>query len=1140
MKNMTKVNVGLDVGISSAGWSVINAETNQILESGVRLFSGSDADENVNRRNQRQGRRLFRRRKLRIQEAKKYLENVFQLKDIEPKDEWNPYEIRVRALNEKVSKEELSIALLNIVKHRGISYELEDVTEEEGTNTQSFQSGLDYNRRLLKTKTVGEIQYERLQKYGQVRGQIQTEDGLLINIFPTKNYVEEVEQILETQKKYHSEIDDVFIEKIISFVTRKREYFVGPGNEKSRIDYGIYRENGETLDNLFEILIGKDKFYPEEYRAAGSSYTAQIFNLLNDLNNLRIPTTEDHHLTKAQKEEIITELKNTSRLSGGMLKLISKVTKAPKEEISGYRKDEKDKPDLHSLAYYRKQKNMLEKEGIQIADFSEELLDELATMMTLNTEPGEIRKQLNKMANQYDILTPEVIEVLVKNHTAFVATSNHKWHRFSLKLMKEFIPELLETSKEQSTILCERGFIQSRASYLDENHHFNYVELRENLYNPVVRKSTCEMLKVFTAIQEKYPNIQNVIVELPRETNEDEQKRKIKKINDNNAKRKKEILKEAQAQSGLSEEALEEKLLKTKGLYLKLMLWYEQEGKCVYSGQEIPLSDLLQNKGGYEVDHIIPISISFDDRLCNKVLVRQQLNSQKSNQTPFEYMTTHTDGHLSFHELKELVGKNKRFSKEKRELLLAEIYSNDIETRKRFINRNLVDTSYTARIVLNALQQYKKENQLSMNVSVVRGAMTNILRKKVKLDKTRETFHHHAIDASLMAVIPNIEFFKERKEWLPKSANEEVVEVEVSEEETMPEKEFKVKMCLPETFIQDVQTLQRNSFAKEEVSGPQTRERNLKIKFSHQVDQKMNRKVADDTIYGTRQAQLGKDKKEETYVIGKIKDIYNYDEYVRFKKRYDKNKESFLMYHHDPQTFEKLEEILAQYPEYIEDEKGKKKKVSPFALYREENGPVTKYAKKNNGPVIKQLKYYDSKLNRKIDISHKYSTKNRQVVLQSLKPYRTDVYRNQDTGEYTLVGIDQNDGKFVNGHYGIPKSRYEEIKVNNKLSERDEFVFSLYKNSMVKAIDENGESIVVRYLSRSMPKQKNYAEIKPVEKYQFEDGEVVSLYGKCRKQMVTTFVKKGWTLLKGNTDILGNTYFVEKESENPKKIIDDK
>ena len=51
----------------------------------------------------------------------------------------------------------------------------------------------------------------------------------------------------------------------------------------------------------------------------------------------------------------------------------------------------------------------------------------------------------------------------------------------------------------------------------------------------------------------------------------------------------------------------------------------------------IDINDLFSNGGGYDVDHILPYSITFDDTYRNKVLVKASENRQKGNRTPYEY-----------------------------------------------------------------------------------------------------------------------------------------------------------------------------------------------------------------------------------------------------------------------------------------------------------------------------------------------------------------------------------------------------------------------------------------------------------------------------------------------------------------------
>ena len=1120
--NHQKVNIGFDAGISSAGWSVVSAETGEIIESGVRLFSGADAARNEERRTNRQSRRLLRRRRTRLIEAKHLIEK--ELNITVQKNEANPYELRVKGLTTALTKQQLATVLLHIIKRRGVSYDLGDLSNDD--DIQGFETGINYNRQLLKNKTPGEIQYERFLQYGKVRGRVENEQGqLLLNIFPTEDYVKEATRILNQQKEYITEIDDEFISKYTVLLQRKRDYFVGPGNEKSRTDYGIYRTDGETLDNLFEILIGKDKFYPEELRAAGSSYTAQLFNLLNDLNNLRITGTENQKISSDQKEEIIQMLKTTNRLSGGMIGLISKVTKTPKDQISGYRKDQKDKPEIHSLAIYRKIRNKLLTYDIDINEWPTSLLDDLAPIMTLNTEKSEIRRQIEKVIMpKYSLVDDKIKEILVDECTLFVGTSNNKWHRFSLKTMQELLPELLETSKEQHTLLVEHGFLFKNKETPSMLSQININEILEGIYNPVVRKSVRELLKVFNALIKKYDCIDTVVIEMPREDNEADARRQAEKRQKENKKRKDAATKAFIEECNIDEAQYSQAIRRHRRLPQEINLWYEQEGKCPYSGETIEAYTLYSNHDLFDIDHIIPQSISYDDRMSNKVLCFKAMNDHKAQQTPYMFMKDASAGHQSYSEMKAMIMSNKRMSPTKKDNLLCTDDINDMEVRKRFINRNLVDTRYASRMILNAIQNFARHSQYEgMKVTVIRGQFTDAMRRRIQLDKTRETYHHHAVDASIIAMAPKLKLWasSDKSSLIPtEQSNEEVVDVNTGE--IFSDEEYRHKFKFNQRFIHDVQQLISQN----------------KIKFSHQVDKKMNRKVSDATIYSTRDAQLSKDKKAETYVISKIKNIYDTKEYERFKKIYDKNKEQIIMYHKDPKTWDKLEKIIAEYPDKEENSSGKLISVSPFELYRRENGPVTKYAKKNNGPAITQLKYYDKKLGNNIDITPE-DAKNKKVVLQSLKPWRTDVYYNHGKGEYEIMGIKYSDLQYSHGQYGILATRYNEIKVREKISSDAEFLFSLYKNDTLKVVNSEDETIELRHLSRTMPNKRGYVELKPIDKFKFDSKEHINCYGAVANngQCLKKLAPKGFKLYKVNTDILGNCHYLQKESAEPKNIL---
>lgn len=56
-----ELKLGLDIGVASVGWGIIDENYN-VINSGVRLFSEGSAEENLTRRTMRSSRRRIRRR----------------------------------------------------------------------------------------------------------------------------------------------------------------------------------------------------------------------------------------------------------------------------------------------------------------------------------------------------------------------------------------------------------------------------------------------------------------------------------------------------------------------------------------------------------------------------------------------------------------------------------------------------------------------------------------------------------------------------------------------------------------------------------------------------------------------------------------------------------------------------------------------------------------------------------------------------------------------------------------------------------------------------------------------------------------------------------------------------------------------
>ena len=1121
--------LGLDIGIASVGAGILKKDTGEIIHANSRLFPAATADNNVLRRSSRQARRSTRRKRHRAVRLHDLFEDYALLTDFSKVSiNLNPYKLRVEGMNIQLTTEELFIALKNIIKRRGISY-LDDASEDGGTVSSDYGKAVEENRKLLSEQTPGQIQLERFEKYGQVRGDFTVvengEKRRLINVFSTSAYSKEAERILRKQQEFNNKITDDFIDDYLTILTGKRKYYHGPGNKKSRTDYGRYttKKDSEgkyiTLDNIFGVLIGKCTFYPDEYRASKASYTAQEFNLLNDLNNLTVPT-ETKKLSEEQKKTIVEYAKTAKTLGAStLLKYIAKMVDASVDQIHGYRIDPNKKPEMHTFDVYRKMQSL---ETFNVNEMPREVLDELAHILTLNTEREGIEEAIS--AKLKDTFSQDQVLELVQFRKNNSSLFSKGWHNFSLKLMLELMPELYATSEEQMTILTRLGKQKSketskRTKYIDEK------EITEEIYNPVVAKSVRQAIKIINEATKKYGIFDNIVIEMARENNEEEAKKDYIKRQKANLDEKNAAMEKAAFQYNGKKELPDSIFHGHKELATKIRLWHQQGEKCLYTGKNIPISDLIQNQYKYEIDHILPLSLSFDDSLSNKVLVLATANQEKGQRTPFQALDSMDDA-WSYREFKSYVKDSKLLGNKKKDYLLTEEDISKIEVKQRFIERNLVDTRYSSRVVLNALQDFYKNHHFDTTISVVRGQFTSQLRRKWGLEKSRETYHHHAVDALIIAASSQLRLWKKQNNPLISYKAGQFVDSETGEILSLSDDEYK-ELVFKAPYDHFVDTLRSKTFEDS-------------ILFSYQVDSKYNRKISDATIYSTRKAKLDKDKSEETYVLGKIKDIYSQAGYDAFIKIYNKDKSKFLMYHKDSQTFEKvIEEILRTYPSKEFNEKNKEVPCNPFEKYRQENGPIRKYSKKGNGPEIKSLKYYDKNIPESFINITPSNSKNK-VILRQLNPWRTDVYFNHQTEKYELLGLKYADLQFEKktGTYSITIDKYNEIKEKEGVGEQSEFKFTLYKNDLLLIKDtKNNEKQIFRFLSRTMPNVKHYVELKPYDKAKFDGNQpLITIFGNVAKggQCLKGLNKSNISIFKVKTDVLGNKHFIKKEGDEPK------
>ena len=1103
--------LGLDIGISSCGYGVIDLETGKFVDYGVRLFKEGTAEENEKRRGARSRRRLTSRRHTRIMDMQKLLkENGIMSDDYHPLQ--NVYELRCKGLNEKLTNDELTAAILHITKHRGSVIETVEEDAKKSDDELSLKATLQHNEQLIKQgKYICQIQLDNLNNKDHIRGHE--------NNFSTKDYVNELNEIL-----HHQELDEQLINKIIDIVARRRAYYEGPGSEKSPTPYGRFIEvDGQIKEiDLIEKMRGKCSVFPDELRAPKMAVTADLFNFLNDMNNL---TVDGNKLCPEEKKGILAIVSQKGNIT---LRQLAKELNVDEVDIKGYRIDKNQKAIFTEFKGYKKIKSILEKEGYSISLNDYEMLDRIIEILTNKKGIQERKDYLYHLEYR---LSDSVVDTLA-NTTGITG-----YHSLSFKALNLLNKELFESEMNQMQLLHElKLFDKNRVSHKGKQ---NIEADPEAILSPVAKRAQNETFKVINALRKKYGEFDSIVVEMTRDKNSDEKKKRINNFQKNRENGSKEMDKM------LIEKGYDPSKINGK-TRMKIHLYEQQNGKSAYTLEPLDLNRVIKDPKYTEIDHIIPISISLDDSQNNKVLALHSENQVKGNLTPFmAYAANKFNGMgCSYSEFKTYVLSNKNIPYKKKLNLLNEENITKEEVAKKFINRNLVDTSYACRVVLNTLSDYFKDNEIDTKVHTINGRVTDLFRKKIHLEKDRdENYLHHAVDALIVASVKKMNLLNE---YLLKQEHDfnDLYNEETGEIITIPDD----KVFYDERYIQYIVNLKTLFEESSKYYNHVIDKENMcfnPIKISHKVNTKPNRQIADETIYSTRSVD-GTD-----YLIEKIPNIYDPKDKKCIRLIQDilnGEDEKYLMAKHDPQTFDLIRDIVKYHYEQFKSDskmykvtKKKDKEIitlvgeNPLTKYKEENGAVRKYSKKGNGPEIISMKYESEKLGNHLDISSNYQTKNKKVILKQIKPYRTDFYQCED-GKFKFVTVRYTNVSYhkAKGMYVIDEQWYKQEKANKKIKETDKFLFSMHRDELMGIKRKEGQPYYYDSSTENVDGVTCYHDGITTEMLKFTATnndttgkiEVNPLYTYCKKQIMVG-VANLYGVQKYAMDVLGNLYEVK-------------
>jgi CRISPR-associated endonuclease Csn1 len=694
------------------------------------------------------------------------------------------YKWRTEALKEKFDLETIAIVLQEINK---------EISSSSGYlgNISDRSKELYFNK-----QTVGQYLYNSICK--------NKHHSLKNKVFYRQDYLDEFEQIWETQAKYHSILSNQLKEElrdIIIFYQRKLKSQKGLISlcefEHKEI---IVKNNG----NEKKKIIGS-KVIPK------SSPIFQEFKIWQILNNVVIKHKTEktkHVLSEEDKETIFKELNIRGNLSQSeVLKLININSK---DWETNYKKGFEG--NNINQSFYNVFQIIAENEGYGF-DWNKKSADEIneelkAILPTLGINPDILFFDSDKGINQpsyqlwhllYSAQDDDKISeadkliygdtdvALKKNlHTKFgipieytnlfcAINFSDDYGNLSYKAINKILPKLkdgYEFSKACELVGYNHSNSKTKEDISNKKIETSIQLLKKNeLRNPVVEKILNQMINLVNEVIENYGNPNEIRIELARELKSSAKEREnyTAYINEANIKHQ-EIIKILRSNPFNIKNPTRNDIIRYK-LYEELAT---NGFKDLYTNTKINAEDLFSKK--IDIEHIIPKAKLFDDSFSNKTLAFRQNNLDKKDQTAIDYISRVLPDNLEKYKdtLKMLLDK-KVISKPKYNKLLM----TEAEIPSDFINRDLRDTQYIAKKAKNLLYTVTKTvvsttgsitDKLREDwdlVNVMKEinlpkykaiGLTNIIetkdnqQKEVITDWTKRNDHrHHAMDALTVA-----------------------------------------------------------------------------------------------------------------------------------------------------------------------------------------------------------------------------------------------------------------------------------------------------------------------------------------------------------------------------------------------------
>ena len=685
----------------------------------------------------------------------------FNIKGITQKGNASEKKLEKYKWRSEVLKNKVDLEILAIV--------LQEINNDLNKSSGYLGAIGDRSKKLYFDKiTVGQYLYQQIEKNRHT--------SLKNQVFYRQDYLDEFEQIWETQAKFHSELTPALKEEIrdiVIFYQRKLK------SQKGLISICEFEQ--KTIEITIEGKIKKKTIGPRV--VPKSSPVFQEYKIWQVLNNLSFTPKKETAtdlfneelsegiLPLEFKELLFEELNLRGTLKANsvfkLLKLSPKDWKSNFESIEGNNTNQAiynvlqqiSENEGHGFDWNKKNASEIKEElkatlpaiginpnildfDINDDNFEQQTSYQLWHLLYSAEDDSKINKEDEAIYGKTAVNLKKKLHLkfgIPVKYTSLFANINLQpdYGNLSTKAIRKIIPHL-QDGNEYSKACSLAGYNHSNSITKEENLKRELKEKLEllpknSLRNPIVEKILNQLVNVVNQIIDTYGKPDEIRIELARELKKSAKQRKEMTSGIESATKRNQDIKKTLQKAPFNI------LNPTKNDVIKYRLYQELETngyKTLYTNQYIEPQKLFSKE--IDIEHIIPKAKLFDDSFSNKTLAFRTVNLIKSDMTSYDFMEDKYNNDLENYILRvKALYDSGIISKGKYTKLLMK----EDNLPDGFIERDLKNTQYIAKKAKNMLHEVVR------NVVPTTGSITDKLRedwdlinvmKELNLPKYRE------------------------------------------------------------------------------------------------------------------------------------------------------------------------------------------------------------------------------------------------------------------------------------------------------------------------------------------------------------------------------------------------------------------